>query len=222
MNDRTVIWSGGYDSTLVLWEELLKNKEARAVSFVLPGLSTNKILSEQMARERFKKKVVEKGWKLSHSVVTLSYDWQDFRIGGGYPQQTLWLMLGVWFANDKDTLLYGYIKRDDYWMEENKFTSLAGWIKSTMEKEVTLEFPLRSIHKHEVYRKILGYGLEDCVFSCEDPKVVSEPCGKCEPCIKLAVTKKEIEIRGLDTKEVADKDEAKDGGEDEECQKKSP
>jgi len=197
MDKRLVVWSGGYDSTLVLWNELIKNKEAHAISFLLPNVSSMKQSSEMVCRERFKDRAIENGFKLHHKTVAITYD--DFMIQdiGIYPLQMLWLMLGMWMASAKTTLIYGYVKRDDFWMNEDKFMSLIKHINDIMDKKIEIEFPLRETSKYEIYKNIYGLKLEDCVWTCEIPASPMVPCGKCESCIKLELAKKEIEIRGV-------------------------
>lgn len=196
MSDRIVVWSGGYDSTLVLMTQLEEYKEVTALSFILPGVDSVKMATESIMRERFKRKLPDK-YKLRHNVITVCYDNQISFPSRLYTQQLYWLSMGMYFAPKDSVLSFGYIHGDDIWQEFNKFKALEKSINSITGKNITVEYPAKWCKKYDVYKGIYERELEDCVFTCEAPIIPCEPCGKCEPCIKLEMAKKEIEFRGI-------------------------
>lgn len=183
--DRVVVWSGGYDSTYALVEELRKYGCAECWTFKFPGYNEEKFKKEETARNKFKKYVKKLGWKIIHHVIEVN---SDIYPSGNLPQQLFWLNLSLLYARKETTLIFGYIKKDDYFEFKEKMEKIKENINKIMYKEVKFEYPLKYKNKWEVVKNIRDAGFEKFVWTCEGiDKDSKKPCGKCVPCDSLKV-----------------------------------
>jgi len=191
MKNQMVIWSGGADSSLILWEKIRKNDNVCAVSFITEFLHKKKIIAEGKAREKFKKKAQEYNYKIDHRIINL-----DSKIGmaGSLPQQTTWTCLATLYAMDNTIVSFGYHRGDDFWHIDGWANQIRRNINSAMGKNVEFEFPLEWKRKYEIIDDIRYYGLEDCFWTCEGNTNVKKPCGGCRPCIALKLAEQEKSI----------------------------
>jgi len=194
---RIVIWSGGYDSTLLLHRELQDHKEATAWSFIMPGISQHKLHSEHVVRERYKKYMQEtlSKFKLSHQVINIGYDNFNNIPEGCFSQQTFWTLFSAWFAPKDSTIIFGFHKGDDFWRMHEKVDWMRTYIEQIMEKKITFEYPLQCTPKWQIVHDIKNYGLEENVWTCENPPIPMSECGECTTCTILRQAKSEIEYR---------------------------
>lgn len=199
MSKRIVIWSGGYDSTLCLWNELQKNKQVEAWSFVWTSIDPSKNLAEHNVREKFKKKVKKLGYIINHKIINLRHE--DI-IPEGYSvmQASMFVPLTVFLAPLDSTIVFGFHWKDDYWAFSERFNEVIKSQCSVMNKNVELEFPLRNYKKWEIIRDIKVLKLEKYVWTCEFPLHNMKPCGNCEPCINKKLALYENKIRNGNNK----------------------
>lgn len=191
------IWSGGYDSTLLLTKHLMEHEEATAWSFIMPGISQEKLHSEHNARERYKEYIKEKipNCVLNHQVINIGYD--NFRAspGGCLQQQTFWLLFSAWYAPKDSTIVLGFHKGDDFWLMHDKINWSMSYIFQIMEKTVNFEYPLQFTPKWKIVDEIHRMGLRDYVWTCERPPIPMSPCSECPPCFNLRQALNEIEYQ---------------------------
>jgi len=215
MSERIVIWSGGYDSTLCLWNELSKNKCVEVWSFDWECIGSIKTKCEFKVMRKFKVKVKRKGWKINHKIIKLNHS-KITPEGNCVMQAAMFLPLVNYLAPSDSVVIWGFHWKDDYWSYNDRFCKIKDDQNNLMNKNVKYEFPLIGMKKWQIVDDIKRLNLENCVWTCERPLGILKPCGVCDPCInyKLALYEKRIRkpegakliINGYDDEKVCLKD----------------
>lgn len=193
MGKRIVIWSGGYDSTLCLWNELENHQLVEAWSFNWDSILKIKTKCEYIVRRKFKRKISRKKWAIDHKIITLEHS--IGAEGTCVMQAAMFIPMVNYLAPRDSTIIWGFHYKDDYWNFHDKFMDLTNSQNKLMSKTVNHEFPLMGLRKFEIISKIKNLGLENCVWTYEFPEGVLKSCGKCEPCINYKLALKEKELR---------------------------
>lgn len=179
-----VCWSGGCDSTLVLYN-LVKNRRCdeivRAVSITHPQIYAAK--ESKTARANISKFLHAKGYGFLHSEIEVSNKGHVPVIkGNGIAQGALWLSMSSLHLEEKEDLYFGYIREDDIWHYRNWFFCAFFDLKTMMGKEGAVKIPLEWHTKTEVLKELPKDLLKLCWW-CESPKK-GKACGKCKPCVR--------------------------------------
>lgn len=196
---RICLFSGGYDSTLLLAnivEECNKNPDEEEVLAItiknnLTGEAKNRreesaqILILHELRNRFPKV------KIEHEVIKIESEWKMF-VGNpnrGLAQPLLWMTNVLPLIHEGDMVYMGYLKDDDvgaYIPHIKEFWNSALQIQDG--KKVELVLPYKTYNKPTVLKCLLNdfdY-LFDLCTSCEGLGYhSSEVCGMCIPCEHL-------------------------------------
>lgn len=192
--NKIVIWSGGNDSTLVLWNELEEHGKVEAWTFDWQCVHKLQRDCEGRARSRFETKVQEMGWELSSKVITIAHS-EIIPYGHTVMHTALFVPMVVYLAPVESIIFWGFCFGDDFW----QFKTLFEWIKhyqcELMQKKINFEYPLYGKKKYEILNEIRELGLQDCVWSCESPKESLQPCGKCNCCITEKLAHYEYKLR---------------------------
>lgn len=188
-----LMWSGGTDSTLLLYE-LLDTYGADhviAISYIYPWLLSDKASSEKIAREAIKAKLNTLGPKFanfSHTEITVSQEQKTGSFlqaiqGGGLPQAVAWLLSVPLFAEENSYIYDGGIRCDDLTLRLEDYHRLFTGVAGVMRKGLTLREPHLHYTKANVLERLIEYDLYDIAWYCEQPDGVMKPCRKCTPCI---------------------------------------
>jgi len=193
MKNVLIPYSGGLDSTYLVWKNLNEGNNVTVVYYeiennkdkvILEKIHRNKIINlleekfpNQLTNERyFDYKIYARGIVNNYSLI----------------QVPIWMLGGFLSVNKKfDEIQMGYVMNDDAlsYLEEIKVLYKAFQpFSNDVLPEIT--FPIIKKHKREMFeelpRDILTY-----VWSCENPKVsdnenevVYETCGDCVVCQK--------------------------------------
>jgi 7-cyano-7-deazaguanine synthase in queuosine biosynthesis len=185
-----VCWSGGCDSTLVLYDLAIKaTKEdpVRALSIVSPQFPA--IEAQRHARERIKQWLKKKKVPLiDYNEVELKYDNRsDFSMetGGGLIQPATWIPIAATFLKEKEDLYLGYIRGDDFWHYQAQAYWAFKYLQEISRKQGVLKTPLEWQTKDDVIRKLKEIGLFKLCWTCERPSPKEKSCGKCVPCCSM-------------------------------------
>jgi 7-cyano-7-deazaguanine synthase in queuosine biosynthesis len=190
MSNKTIIWSGGADSTLLVWRELKEKHIANTLYINTPFIHKIKIASEKIVRNKLKDKAKKNGWVIEDREINIDGDCNLYT--KGMPQQTLWTMLACYFSLYENTeLVFGFHRKDDALTKWEDLARMKDNINRLMGKNNTLSYPLESTNKYEIIEEIKREKLMDYFFTCENPKGIMKPCGKCVPCINLAIAEYE-------------------------------
>lgn len=209
--NKLIVYSGGADSTLLLYNELLlwKYREfsppyIKTISFNSPAFPGS--FHQKMRREKFKKYMFDsRKIQWDSKEIDISNITNGIQIYG-MPQQTLWMTLSLYMAYDKDEILFGYIREDDYWKECKIFEEIFNKSKILIGKpNCSMSYPLNFEYKHDIINRIKEHRLEPYIWICQSvepfntsdiPTDEQQPCGKCDYCLKWIVNEKFLELRG--------------------------
>lgn len=200
-----LMWSGGTDSTLLLYELLdtYGPEHVFAITYKYPWLLDAKAQSEKIAREAIKAKLSTMGSKFrgfSHTELAINQEqingpfMQAFQ-GGGLPQAVAWLLSVPIYASENSYIYDGGIRCDDLTLRLEEYHTLFRGVAGVMRKGLTLREPYIYYTKANVLEKLIEYDLYDVAWFCEQPKDVTKPCYRCTPCtthisalIELSIT----------------------------------
>lgn len=178
-----VCWSGGCDSTLVLYElgtAARAWEPVRAVSFTHPQVPAAD--EQRRARAAILKEMRSRGLAIQHAEVTLQHKGDfDAPGGNGSIQPVLWLSLALPYLRKEDDLYLGYVSEDNVWHYREWLYGAFANFKVFDHHEGSLRLPLEWVKKDEVHEKLRKLGLLRLCWTCEDPKK-GKTCGKCGPC----------------------------------------
>lgn len=195
-NRKIVLFSGGFDSTLVL-ARLVKEAEdgetIYAVTFDHNLTGTMKLRREyesQLLILRELRKQFPK-IKIHHEVVHIESNWisGDVSNNRGPAQSILWSCNLIPLLEEKDTIYFGYNQEDQDTLHlENIDAFISAACKIQEGKKIYTHYPLKYFRKTEV----LGFLIEEfpnlvefCT-SCEAIRYEGEKvCGECVPCTHL-------------------------------------
>lgn len=199
-----VIWSGGADSTFLLYELLAKYgaENVSAISCIYPWLDKNKRSIEEAARGRIKEKLYSFGENFrdfKHLQIEVKFrQLSEKNInynGAGLLQAFSWVSTILPFTSDGDWIYTGYIRGDDLvtmYLEEYKDLFEAGL--KLLNRDVTLCMPYGALNKSDILVGLMKADLYDSIWYCESPET-NVPCGKCAPCKHHMAALIEIALR---------------------------
>lgn len=193
-SNHIVMWSGGTDSTLLLYELLQTYgpEKVIAISYNYPWLLKSKFEMENRYRELFKAKLRIVDPRLAdfnHSVMTISVDnmirgnHDNNRIG--YIQAASWLLSIPQFATKNSYIYLGSIINDELeTVKSESLNQLFEGICGVIGKDLYLRRPYLLFKKFMIIQKLIEYKLYDSTWFCEMPyNTNNKICGKCNPCL---------------------------------------
>jgi 7-cyano-7-deazaguanine synthase in queuosine biosynthesis len=181
-----IAWSGGCDSTLVLWqtlqEQTLSSPSVRTIAVNHPYFN----MPASNAREKKQRQVIlktlrKKGYRIDHQEVEIKADGFPKR-KGGLGQPPLWLVFSVLYATPDEPMAFGYIRGDDIWHYRQYFKE--AWDNLSIivgHRKSELLFPLEWLDKADVIDELREAKLLSLVWYCADRG--DKPCGKCSSCV---------------------------------------
>ena len=178
-----VLWSGGCDSTLVLYDlarEASAKKPVRALSIEHHGVSAWH--EQRRAQGRILARMKRDGLPVEHATMMVTRSGSFMcAIQAGLSQPPIWLPTATLFLEEKEDLYAGYIREDDVWHYRSQLYSLFGSLMTFQHREGNLILPLEWTYKSEVLSRLKKAKLLDLVWWCEEPKA-GKPCGRCIEC----------------------------------------
>ena len=197
-----IVYSGGYDSTLVIHELLTRYPKTH---FTIVGYNTNyfnpkKNRAENLYREKYidylynEAKICNFNYvKIDSEKFNNSYDKLTPFRDGGLVQQPYFVFMTSYFAPTKINHIFtGFHNGDCYFNWRDSFDSIIKAMSEIMGKELYYHHPLAKTDKFEIIKAIQTAGLEEFCFTCENPGGYFESCGECKPCTELIMAKKRI------------------------------
>lgn len=210
-----VCWSGGCDSTLVLYElakqascfdpSVDSGKPVRAISFSFSQVPANR--EQARARTRILEWMKARNYPVEHLEVKV--DTNEALNQYGNPQATMWLLAQQALRVDEH-LYSGYHRGDDFWHNGHHFTETFKALQAHAFRTGQWIFTLAADAKYQIIEKLKKTAdpgrpetsLYDLCWWCADARSMDEkeklrdtPCGKCPSCITHTMALKEIELR---------------------------
>lgn len=180
-----VLWSGGADSTLVLWDVLQDPKigSVHALSFDHYSVWAGK--EHRRARRSIRAWLRRKGLEFRHTELAI-YPHARIRefdvTSGGLQHPVIWLPNTIPYMRAEEDVYLAYIRGDDFWHYRQKLIWAFGYLAEVADKKGNLMFPLEYTHKFQVLQRLRKTrGLVSRIWYCETPEG-GKPCGKCTSC----------------------------------------
>lgn len=225
-----IVWSGGYDSTLILCRVLniihnMKDKvkpEVCTITLEDELVGYTKLAHERESRERIKYKLLQAGYEFNSVVISTKTttfmskvpnpqncisDYEDWGCGLAQPQ--LWISQVAPIMGNDSLVVFGYMLEDEIWQYKHEFLEMfRNACKMRGIVNIGIAFPLRYKAKTDIIGELMDSFndvYKDC-WCCESPEN-GEPCGICHAC----ETRKDALIRLLisrnfNLKEISEKD----------------
>ena len=188
-----VLWSGGCDSTLLLYEllESYGSHNVIAISYNYQWLDSTKAQIEHNHREAFKGKMKLLGDQFanfSHSVFEINNTNGFLNFGGsmtGLPQALGWLFMVPMYANEDSYIYAGYVKEDDFSAGgyRHHYTNIFDSVNKLIGKDnMTLRLPYTQRSKNEIIEMLIKNEIYNDSWYCEMPPSKYLTCMECHPC----------------------------------------
>lgn len=154
-----VLWSGGADSTLVLWD-LLREKPGDTVrAFSVTHHHVHPEVEARDAREKIRKWLERKGLKFKHTEVGIHphpdlHDFSASNGNGGVQHPVIWMGAVIPYLRETEDLYTGYIRKDDIWHHWESMRYAYTNLMSIAGKSGNLHTPLEWWDKAEVIKRL--------------------------------------------------------------------
>ncbi len=194
-----VLWSGGCDSTLLLYEliELYGFSNVVAVSYKYPWLGP-KYNNERISREAFKAAM-----KLKYGDLQIRHIEIDVSVNsvsgcglsaypGGLPQSVAWLLSIPLYATPKSYIYDGGISNDDLTLKLDLYNQTLESVSDLLMRDFVIRHPYVYMYKWEILEKLFKYDIYKYTWFCEQPDN-DKPCCKCRPCQTHIIALKYLE-----------------------------
>ena len=187
--NEVVLWSGGFDSTLILHDLITKG----IIPFALTVTHINNLLinKEKESRDKLEKRLGEfdrKEYICGKATDTVADFTRDY-----------WLTELFNYMPDNSNVYMGIhmldvIGRKPVRKEFDDF--IADFESKAQQKEINvkLELPLEHMYKDDILEKMWELGLFTDCWNCEGPQGLL-PCGECMPCKRVGKWRSKHENR---------------------------
>ena len=206
-----ILWSGGCDSSLVLYDivqatlrPIVKNgvEQYRMCGEIVDYDPNERIDVISINHDQVPAKEESKAAR-KKLLEVLSKRFVQKRIfagevdivnGGGYPlsvchnngiiQPTLWLLQAAQYLEASEDLYVGYIRTDDIWHYKQEFIAAFELLQKLANRTGKLIFPLEWYTKQDVIKLLKQAKIYQYVWYCENPHYGKRCRGinKCHPC----------------------------------------
>jgi len=206
MKNSLVVWSGGADSTLVLYD-LAQYSSAkhpvRAVSFEhsqVPGAQEH-----YYARNKILLHLRNQGAHVQHTLVKVSTHGAFEFLGDNSDPQAVFWTLAIQMLRPDEDIYFGYTKEAGWW-RGNHFGRVFTEFQRAAERHGALYLPLGMMARPAVLHRLKGLGLLKMVWWCEGERLATQrptkikraakPCGKCGSCLHHATALWQLKEHG--------------------------
>lgn len=185
-----ILFSGGLDSTALLYKQLTETKNNIKVAYVDIKNNVNKTIAEKKSRTKILN-ILNKQYP--HRIETIPDNVELGIPTGNYscyglPQLNIWLFSAVYLCRHIDEMHIGYVCGDEAisFIDDIQRTWRAIQILHPELKNTNLKFPLKKHLKTELYHG-LPSDIREHLHWCENPKINDNDiinCNKCRSCLR--------------------------------------
>ena len=215
-NSHVVIYSGGCDSTLLLYELSkkfgTKKNPVKALSFnYVQAINPRKIKTEKKTRNSFKQYCKKNKIYVDFLDINITtnrkYDKRacESYSFNGIAQPYLWLTSLSTILLGKHNIYFGYIKEDDFWFFKTEFINAFNALQKITGTESRLIFAYSHAYKKNIIKELNENKIYEYTWHCEMPTDDNKRCGTCHPCKKHDQALKQIAEEEQEEKEVQEK-----------------
>lgn len=188
---RLIFWSGGLDSSYLVYKSLWEGYEVHAV-YVEIGNNAMKVERERAAIKKMLVHFEPMGLVYQEQFISATIDnlfdyvpnEEHELTGPGFKQFPIFVLGLFMAAGHFDEIAMGYIMNDDFISYVNDATALFDKIKAfTHGRDTKLVFPLMKLDKAWILVKTPAW-IKNMMTTCESPLHI-DFCGNCITCGKL-------------------------------------
>lgn len=182
-----VCWSGGCDSTLLLYHVAKQYGTAGSPVRAFALDSDSHLTAgrkEAQARKRILRELRKRGLNIELTEMSLTATAGSGLSDHGLPQAVMWLLASQ-ALTDQETLAMGYVKGDDWLANIEHFQTVFNKLQTIAGRTGTLWLPLMFTEKRGVLHQLREMDLLELTWWCGAPdgrKKTQAPCGKCASC----------------------------------------
>ncbi len=193
-----VLWSGGFDSTLVLYDACVEARKkklwpVRTLSINHEQVDANR--EQRRARRRILARMKKRGLAFSGTEVKITSRGIQAFTGDGLIQPSIWLPIATLYLMPKEDLLTGWGRGDDVYHHLSEIQWLFKYHMDLMGKKGNLRLPLEWEPKWMILCRLRKARLVSLPWTCEEPKNW-RACGKCTPCLDLKTARYRLKLEG--------------------------
>ena len=182
-----VLFSGGCDSTLVLYQIAMNQLKQNVCGYVTAvSIEHDQVPAakeQKRARELIKTEFLERQLPIEFIEVKIKHESGSIRNNYGLPQPPIWLSMSSLYVDKNDTVYLGYHDGDDYWhYKEHAEQAFKSFSKVQDKHDIKIEYPLEFQSKAEIITELKARGLYNLCWYCENPTIESTVCGTCNSC----------------------------------------
>jgi len=192
-----ILWSGGVDSTLILYKSLIQSNRGcsvRTLSINHPQVAGVKRMKEARAaivsylKQRYDFSTIEIDFQVDGKTIDdIKHD--------GLTQPLLWLFPALMYVDDDEPIVTGDIEGSGVLRHFDKLLGIVDYSAAILGKRITMDTPLLHYSKAEVIKEFRS--LDENLFLmtryCESKK--KKPCMKCGSCIVHATALWQLESK---------------------------
>jgi hypothetical protein len=213
-----LLWSGGTDSTLLLYDllaakyshddkkrgqyvELKAGDKIRTISIYHPQQAG--YIENHKARQHLLP-ILRKKYDFPHGEISISQDGIDIA-PGGMPQPMIWLLQASQYLEKDEDLYAGYVEGDQVWHYRASLVYAFQYVQEFTHRTGKLVLPLEWTTKSEVLYNLQKLRLLNHTWHCELP-VEGKRCKHCPSCTNHDTALWRLK-QGIETyKPIGDKD----------------
>lgn len=185
LRNALVLWSGGADSTLTLWDVLRDPAIGRVHALSFDHHNVPAAREHRRARRSIRAWLRRQGLKFKHTELAIypNAKIREFDVtGGGLQHPVIWLPNTIPYMRKEEDVYLAYIHGDDFWHHRQSLIWAFGYLAEVAGKVGNLMFPLEYTRKFQVLQRLRKTrGLVSRIWYCENPQA-GKPCGKCTSC----------------------------------------
>lgn len=184
-----LLWSGGFDSTLLLARGDIKYDLLTITHEQVPGRRRAKVAKDKILTW------LAEARKPIGTITNVSVSSNLQGVSGEFAQATLWATFGALYALDGQDVHVGWIRRDDVWHNIDRVRDVFYATMKSLHKTGHLVMPSEWLTKEDVLNEVLSHpGLFNLCTSCESLDEESDDCGHCVPCTNRIVAMRNIAL----------------------------
>ncbi len=194
-----VLWSGGVDSTFLLYDlltasnnrrgegeyvKLTESETVRTISINHPQITMSEMgaMARKKLVDKLKKKHGFKGFAQTEIIISQTGPEANRNHDDGVIQPVIWLAHAVQYLDTSEDCYIAYIRGDDVWHYRNYLYQAFDSLQALLGKTGKLMMPLEWVKKSEIINRLESLKLLKHTWYCELPTKDEKPCGQCASC----------------------------------------
>jgi 7-cyano-7-deazaguanine synthase in queuosine biosynthesis len=180
------LWSGGLDSTYMIYKYLI---EGHHVDAYYVQLDNNPTQSKRELNAIKKLKPLLSKYDFTYKGILSKFNLTANKTDSVCMQQSPVFLLSAYYLSGP--VCIGYIMNDDSISYINDYQSIVTALNLIRFKPLTLEFPLTKLKKEDII-KMLPDNIQRYTVWCESDNPKIKSCGKCSSCKRYDLAKDKI------------------------------